>query len=217
MKFILVISLTLISSPLLAREKNAFEFLKSEAQKSQKDFIHHPYENIFNGALGFLVGNIGYFSTSSKSLKLAYSAVQTIGILNVGTGVYDNYRPILDKGLYEMVDREGLTRESLSKEIVQLFAKEERAKRLQLFWTSTLLGSQYLINAYLDDTQEDLEDIYKFLAGVNLIAMGYSYFYKQKYEAYYFKEQASFGLVPILLDSRQGKSVAAFASLQVQF
>lgn len=198
MKFYILL-LFIISTALMAKEKSSFEFLKSEAVKSNKNYTYNQYENIINGSVAFVIGNVGYFTTPSQSLKLAYSGVQTIGILNVGKGIYDYYRPIQDKELYLFLNKtKNLDKNTMAKDIIKIFADEQRAKRMQLLWGSSLLATQYFINAYADNTQKELKEIYQFLGGVNLIVVGYAYFYKQKYEKFYYEDRLSFMPSPIL-------------------
>jgi len=184
----LIIAILIFCQFANAKEKETpLEFLKTEASNSTKKYRYNKYESMISGSLAFLAGNIGYHSTNSTSLKIAYSGIQTIGIINVGQGVYDYYRPIFDKELYMAVKKQ----KNISGDIIEIFAKEERAKRKALLWRSSLLATQYFANAYFDDTEENLKDIYKFLGGVNLIVVSYATFYQGKYEAYYFDNQVT--------------------------
>lgn len=195
MKKILII---LLINTVCASEMESLTFLKNQADIQKKEFRYNQYEDIITGGLGFLVGNIGYHETDSASLKLAYSGIQTIGILNVGQGVYDYYRPLFDKEIYQALTR----RKNTASEIVRIFAQEERAKRLSLLYKSSLLSAQYFANAYLGNTEENLKDIYKFLGGVNLIVVGYALFYQDKYEKFYYSNSIS----PVAINTPLGIS-----------
>ena len=184
MKLLLILLFTLSTQ---AKENKAYDFLKTEAIKSNKNYKYNQYENIINGSIAFTIGNLGYYTTGSQSLKLAYSGVQTIGILNVGKGIYDFYRPVQDKELYlKLKNTRKFSREKMANDLIQIFAQEERAKRMQLLWSSSLLATQYFINAFSSETEKSLKEVYQFLGGVNLIVIGYSYFYQQKYEKFYY-------------------------------
>ena len=190
--FVLVFLLSLPLSGHSKTNKNkSLRFLSEEVSKSSQKFRYNKYESIISGGAAFLIGNIGYFSTESVTLKLAYSGIQTIGILNIGDGIYDNYSPTFDRELYK-VARGTKSPDSTAYGVINILAKEEKAKRISLLWKSSLLATQYFSNAYLKNDEESLKDIYKFLGGVNLIVAGYSYFYQNKYESYIFGENSSF-------------------------
>lgn len=177
--------------------QSSYNFLKREAVKSSKNYIYNEYENIINGSIAFVVGNVGYFSTDSETLKISYSFVQTIGILNVGKGLYDYNRLLQDKELYLLLKKnKDLKKEKIANGIVRIFAYEERAKRRQMLWSSALLATQYFINAQSNDTPSELKSIYQFLGGINLIVIGYSYFYQEKYERFYFSKKKKYSLFP---------------------
>ena len=181
---ILFLSIVFTINTYASSEKVSLKFLKKEASKSSKKYRFNKYESMISGSIAFLAGNIGYHSTESVSLKVAYSGIQTIGIVNVGQGVYDYYRPLFDRELYIAIRK----KKDISSSVIKLFAQEEKAKRMQLVWRSSLLATQYFANAYLGNTEENLKDIYTFLGGVNLIVLGYSLFYKDKYEEFYYQE-----------------------------
>ncbi|MCO4753111.1 MAG: hypothetical protein KC478_01445 [Bacteriovoracaceae bacterium] len=172
----------LIFSFMVNAKESPMKFLREQALQNQKKFKYNRYESIISGGLAFIVGNIGYYGTDSSTLKVAYSGIQTIGILNVGQGIYDYYRPVFDTELY-LALREPKT---APKRIIKVFAQEEKAKRLSLLYKSSLLATQYFANAFLGDTDDSLKDVYTFLGGVNLIVVGYATFYKDKYEEYYY-------------------------------
>ncbi|MCT4641138.1 MAG: hypothetical protein N4A33_02500 [Bacteriovoracaceae bacterium] len=215
MKTFIILLLSLLSISAYSKKKKAssFEFLKKEALKSNKNYTYNKYENIINGSAAFIIGNAGYYSTDSQTLKLSYSMVQTIGILNIGKGIYDYYRPIQDKELYFLLkkNKKSMNREKMATDIIEIFAKEERAKRLQLLWSSTFLATQYFINSVSGDTQKDLKEIYKFLGGINLIVIGYSYFYKSKYESFYYDKRKNLSFFPAIFKTSSNKTYAGLA------
>lgn len=175
---------------------------KDEADKKRYRF--NEYEDIISGLAAFTIGNIGWFAANSDSLKVAYSIVQTIGLINVGKGIYNLYRPNAEREYYNLIKNQkehGDDQQNyLSEGIIKIIATEKRAQRLSLFYTSSLLSAQYAINVFLDDTPEDVENIFYFLGGVNLIIAGYSYLVVDKYEKYYFqnKDIKSYQLQPVV-------------------
>lgn len=192
------------SSELSSEQLNYYDFFineyKDEANK--KSYKYNRYEDIISGLAAWTIGNIGWFAASSDSLKIAYSVVQTIGLLNVGKGIYNVYRPHTEKEYYNLIKNQSHNHHDQenywSEGIMRVVATEKRAKRLSLFYTSSLLAIQYAINVFIDDTPDDIENIFYFLGGVNLIVAGYSYFAIDKYEKYYFqnKEIKSYQINP---------------------
>lgn len=203
MKALVLVCMLTVSFSTFSKEKSkSLKFLKSESLKNKKKYRYNQYESVFSGGAAFVLGNIGYYTTESISLKMAYSGIQTIGIFNIGQGIYDYHRPVFDKELYNVAKKTNHSEQTASG-IIKIFAKEERAKRLSLLWKSSLLATQYFSNAYLDNTQDDLKEIYKFLGGVNLIVVGYTLFFKNKYEEFVY---TSFS--PVLLKDRDNHSYA---------
>lgn len=178
--------LVLIPSLLLANENSAYDFLKKKSIQNKPKIEFNKYEDIISGSAAFVVGNIGYFTTESETLKLAYSGVQTVGIIAIGHGIHDYYYPHFELRLYKILKQEKITRGKLADDYVKLLGEMDRAKRLSLVWSSSLLTIQYTLNAVIgNDTSSDLKDIYLFLAGANAIVASYSYFHRSDYEDYY--------------------------------
>lgn len=164
--------------------KHALPYLREEVQKTERPWRYNQYETIISGAAAFVVGNVGFFTTNSDTLKIAYSGVQTVGIITVGQGIYDYYRPNYDRSMLSLLEQKELNRGKIADGVVSMLGQEERAQRLALLWGSGLLVTQYLANAYLSDVPSDVRDIYLFLGGVNVIIAGHSYFSRGKYERY---------------------------------
>jgi hypothetical protein len=83
-----------------------------------------------------------------------------------------------------------MNRGELADGYVGLLGEMDRAKRISLLWSSSLLTMQYALNAFVSkDVSQDLKDIYLFLGGVNAIVATYSYFHKSDYEEYYDQQQ----------------------------
>lgn len=163
----------------------AQEFFLSEAKQKEKVYRFNPNETIFSGAIAFVIGNVGFYTTKSSVLQLGYSGVQTIGIINVGRGIYDVNSPSVEGDLYKFLSRDtysGISKESLSIKLIQIFAQEERAKRMALFYGSSLLTVQYFVNSFVGNTQPELKKIYLFMGGVNAIIAAYSGLSKSHYE-----------------------------------
>lgn len=199
--------------------KDYNQFLIDQSKIKKHTYKHNKYENIISGSAAFLIGNVGYFTTNSTPLSVAYSGIQTIGILNVGRGAYDLYRPDFEKDLYEISFNYSNTAarpQQLSLDIVKLFAEEARAKRLALLYTSSLLSMQYFANAMIGNQANSLKSIYYFLGSVNLIVVGFSYFHKNPYEAFYYSEkklknensEVSWSILPTSLSTNSGLSLA---------
>lgn len=186
MRHFLFLLLLLITSQALASKTTAYKFLKQKSIENKPEATFNKYEDIISGSLAFAIGNIGYFTTQSNTLKIAYSGVQTVGIISVGHGIYDYYYPHFETRLLELLSRKKMTRGELADGYVGLLGEMDKAKRISLLWSSSLLTMQYGLNAFLSqDVSQDMKDIYLFLGGVNAIIATYSYFYKSDYEEYY--------------------------------
>ncbi|WP_408098317.1 hypothetical protein ACJVC5_05225 [Peredibacter sp. HCB2-198] len=192
--------------------QSAYKFLKQKSDESKSEIQFNEYEDIISGSIAFAIGNIGYFTTDSSTLKIAYSGVQTVGIIAVGHGIYDYYYPHFETRLLGLLSKKKLTRGQLSDGYVSLLGEMERAKRLSLLWSSSLLTMQYGLNAFLGkDVPQDLKDIYLFLGGVNAIIAVYSYYNVSDYEQYYLNQKkAKVGLfiVPGQRDTRAGLGIS---------
>lgn len=188
----------LFFSSAFAATPSAYKFLKQKSLENKKVYQFNQYEDIISGSIAFTIGNIGYFTTTSSTLKMAYSGVQTVGIVAVGHGIYDYYYPHFETRLLGLLSQKKMTRGELSDGYVALLGEMDRAKRLSLLWSSSLLTLQYALNSFLgQDVPSDLRDIYLFLGGVNAIIATYSYFNYSDYEQYYLNRsgEATYGLM----------------------
>ena len=166
-------------------DNSAATFFLKEAKLKEKVYRFNPYETIISGTIAFVIGNVGFYTTKSSVLKLGYSGVQTIGIINVGHGIYEVNSPSIEGELYKALSKEKIptvSKELLSIKLIQIFAQEDRAKRMAIFYGSSLLSLQYFVNAFVGDTQKDLKKIYLFMGGVNLIISTYSSLSSSNYE-----------------------------------
>jgi hypothetical protein len=210
MKFLLLI---LISFSVMATEEkpkgiSAYQFLKKKSLESKPVHEFNKYEDIISGSIAFAIGNVGYFTTDSSTLKIAYSGVQTVGIVAVGHGIYDYYYPHFDSRLLELLSKKKMTRGELSDGYVGLLGEMQRAKRLSLLWSSSLLTLQYALNSFAGkDVPSDLKDIYLFLGGVNAIIATYSYFSISDYEEYYLNQQKEAKVGLFVMPSGTGVAV----------
>lgn len=178
--------------------QSAYKFLKEKSLKSRRVYQYNQYEDIISGSIAFTIGNIGYFTTDSLTLQIAYSGVQTVGIVAVGHGIYDHYYPDFDERLLSLLSKKRMTRGQLSDGYVSLLGEMDRAKRLSLLWSSSLLTLQYGLNSFLGrDVPSDLKDIYLFLGGINAIIATYSYMSKTDYETYYLDHSPKVGMMMI--------------------
>jgi len=185
--------------PAAAQEKSALPYLRAEVGRTERPWKYNQYETIVSGAAAFVVGNVGFFTSQSDTLKVAYSGVQTVGIITVGQGIYDYHKPNFDRDMLVLLEEKKLTRGRIADGVVSMLGQEERAQRLALLWGSGLLVTQYTANAYLSDVPGDIRDIYLFLGGVNVIIAGHSYFSRGKYERYLDeKEKGAVAWAPFL-------------------
>jgi hypothetical protein len=192
MKFLIFFMLCFSQVVLAENGKSAYAFLKKKSLESKPKHEFNQYEDIISGSLAFVIGNVGYFTTNSSTLKIAYSGVQTVGIVAVGHGIYDYYYPHFESRLLALLSEKKMTRGKLSNGYISLLGEMDRAKRLSLLWSSTLLTLQYGLNSFVGkDIPSDMKDIYLFLGGVNAIIATYSYFYKTDYEQYYLDQEAT--------------------------
>ena len=190
MKFLTIIllffcqNLLAVESP-IAKDKSAATFFLQEAKLKEKVYRFNPYETIISGAIAFVIGNVGFYTTKSSVLKLGYSGVQTIGIINVGHGIYEVNSPSIERELYKSLSKDkfpAVSKEILSTKLIQVFAQEDRAKRMAIFYGSSLLSVQYFVNSFVGNTQKDLKKIYLFMGGVHLIIATYSGLSSSNYE-----------------------------------
>ena len=171
--------------------KNPINFFIQQNKKEEEKYSFNQYENIISGVAAFSIGNIGYIASENSVLKLTYSAIQTIGIINVGKGIYQRNSPSVQKSFYKMLakkKKKNLSKYKVADNLIETFAKEERAKRLSLFYSTGFLSLQYILNATIYDSPDRVKNIYIFLGGVNAIIAAYSGLYKGDYESYHFGE-----------------------------
>lgn len=174
-----------------ALNKRAFQFFQSNGERESKvsTFKYNQYESLISGVAAFIFGNVGYLTTSSSSLQLTYSAVQTIGIINIGQGIYQAQAPSMDASLRGILTEEKMknfSKEQLAGRLLRVFAQEDRAQRLSIFYSSSFLTLQYAMNATIYKSSGQLKKIYLFLGGVNAIVAVYSALSKSKYEEAYY-------------------------------
>lgn len=194
-------------------EKDSIKFFSEQAEQKENAYKYNRYENIVAGLSAFVIGNVGYLLTDSSVLKLTYSGIQTIGIINIGRGIYKSNSPSIEESFHQILSNEkikGVTKRGLSNHLVRIFAQEERAKRLSIFYSSAFLATQYALNIAIYDSPERIENIYIFLGGVNAIVAAYSAFNKGEYESFYYGNKID--LNPLVqkssLEDRYGLSLA---------
>lgn len=201
MKRLIAILFILISIPSqpakVQKKQNDIQFFVKQSNNKGKGYSFNEYENLISGLAAFAIGNVGYLASDSASLKLAYSGIQTIGIINIGKGVYLMNSSNVEKSLARLMTNKnvkGYSKSRLSSELIKIYAKDERAKRLSIFYSSSFLTFQYLLNATVYDSPKKVENIYIFLAGINAMIAGYTGFFKSDYEKHYYGE--SFDIQP---------------------
>ncbi len=220
MKLIFIL-LTFLSINILAQakttdstKKGSIQFFTNKNNKKINSYKYNPYENIISGAAAFVIGNVGYIVADSPVLKLSYTGIQTIGIINIGRGIYKYNSPSIEKSFHKMMTDKKInvySKSKLADNLLSIFAREERAKRLALFYSSSLLSFQYFLNALVFDSPEKLETTYLFLGGVNLIVSAYSALYKSDYEEHFFGKNLD--LSPFLVRTKKVKA----AGLRVSY
>ena len=172
-----------------AKGLSALKMIEAQAAENKKSYLFNEYEEIISGGLSLLIGTIGYFSTSSKVLKIAYSGVQSISIITIGTGIHDYYKPNSEESLFSLTKRISKIKKSnqavaIADNHIRQKGEADRALRYSLMAGSGLLTLQYASNALIDSPQKDLKNIYYFLGGANLIIFAYSLLSKSDYEQY---------------------------------
>lgn len=214
MKILLMfLSLSVCAWGKTKNEQNAYEFLKSKADTSRPEVTYNQYEDIISGAIAFTIGNVGYFTTSSSTLKIAYSGVQTVGIVAVGHGIYDYYYPHFETRLLALMNKKKMTRGELADGYISLLGEMDRAKRLSILWSSSLLTLQYGLNALQgQDIPSDMKDIYLFLGGVNALVAVYSWYGISDYEEYYLNQKSRVKVGAFALPEPRGTRAGVAAS-----
>ncbi|GEM_PF-6512202 len=199
-----------------SKKKSSVNFYLAQREKTEKKYQYNAYENLISGGAAFLIGNVGYIvSEDSAVLQLAYAGVQTIGIINVGQGIYALTSPNVDASFYNMITNEKVTaytKEEIANNLLLVSAREARAKRLSLFYSSTLLAIQYFLNATVYDSNGKIKNIYIFLGGINSIVSVYTAFYKSDSEKYLFGKNLD--LVPFAFRSQGDFSYGANLSFR---
>lgn len=171
------------------KKQGDIQFFVKQSQKKGQGYSFNEYENLISGLAAFSIGNVGYLVSDSASLKLAYSGIQTIGIINIGKGVYLMNSSNVEESLAQLMTNKrvkGYSKSKLSSELIKIYAKDERAKRLSIFYSSSFLTFQYLLNATVYDSPKKVENIYIFLAGINAMIAGYTGLFKTDYEKHYY-------------------------------
>lgn len=170
-------------------DQRAYDFFQKAGSTKISKFSFNPYENVISGVAAFVIGNVGYLTTESVTLKVTYSAIQTIGIINIGQGIYQSKSPTIDSSLQNLLSDEkekSYTKERLAGRLLKIFAEEDRAKRLSIFYSSSFLTLQYAMNATIYKSTGQLKKTYLFLGGVNAIVAIYSAVKKSRYEEAYY-------------------------------
>jgi hypothetical protein len=167
---------------------DAMTFFKNQQQSKEKSFYFNQYEHLISGLAAFTIGNIGYLTTKSSVLKVTYTGIQTIGIINIGQGIYKLNTGSFEESFYQKLSKksakESFSKEQVASTVIDVFAKELRAKRLSIFYSSSFLAAQYAVNALVYDSPDRLKNIYIFLSGINAIVATYMALNKSDYEAF---------------------------------
>lgn len=171
----------------------SYDFIQKEA-KPKTSYQFNPYEDLIASTIALAIGTVGYYSCKDSVVKLAYSGIESLAIVNMGKAVYNHYKPNLENDIYvltkdlEKANSRLNPNEMISERLLAYMAKEQRAKRYALLAGSTLLTAQYFSNAFIGHPQKDLKRIYTFMGVVNTIIMSYSFLFRSKYEHFYYYE-----------------------------
>ncbi|MBF0360137.1 MAG: hypothetical protein HQK49_03960 [Oligoflexia bacterium] len=186
----LTLNLSIITTVVSADQKiDSINFFVQQNAKAEEKYLFNPYEKIISGVAAFLIGNVGYYTSTSSVLKVTYTGIQTVGIINIGRSIYASNSPSLEKSFYHLMTDSSVdsySKKDLSLNLLHIFAQEERAKRIALFYGSSFITAQYAINAFVYKSPGNLKNIYIFLGSVNAIVALYSALYKGEYEKYYY-------------------------------
>ncbi|MBF0315893.1 MAG: hypothetical protein HQK52_20905 [Oligoflexia bacterium] len=194
-----------LATPTKQSSNDSIQFFVEQNDLLQQKYLFNRYENIISGFAAFTIGNIGYYLSNSPVLKVAYTGIQTIGIINIGKSIYHINSPSIEGSFYHLLsskEKVQYNSNELAWHLLQIFAQEERAKRIALFYSSSFLALQYSINTFVYESPGNLKNIYIFLSGVNIIVAIYTAFYKGKYEKYYFGNDID--IRPILTPQNSG-------------
>ncbi len=197
MKILIVLFLFLFSPLVFAKEANpshgndekSIQFFVKEFSTQENKWQFNEYENFFSGVAAFVIGNIGYATTDSSALALTYSAIQTIGIINIGEGLYKINSPSIEGSFKELLTNKKVkhySKKDLAFHLIKIYAKEKRAKRLSFFYSASILSAQYILNATVYNSPTKLKNVYIFLGSINAIMATYMAFNKSSYESFLF-------------------------------
>jgi len=167
------------------KEQKSLDFFVEQAREADNRYVYNRYEDIISGVAAFVIGNVGYYFSNSGSLQLSYAAVQTIGIINIGQGIYKLKSPTIKTSLSRLLTdpkKKTYSKDALARELLEIYADDDRAKRLSIFYGSSFLALQYLLNATVYDSVGKIKNVYYFLGGVNVIIAAYSGMFKSDYE-----------------------------------
>lgn len=184
-----LLSFASIASEIVNTKDPVAFFTQIKENEQKKSFNFNEYEHIISGTSAFILGNLGYLLSDSPVLKISFTGIQTIGIINIGQGVYMRNAPVLKESLSDIIsnqDKHQYSKNELASELIETFAKQNRAKRLSLFYSTAFLSLQYFLNATIYESPERLRNIYVFLGSVNAIVATYSAMYKDEYEEYHY-------------------------------
>lgn len=201
-----------------SHDERYLRYFKNKVINQKPQFQFNKYENIISGFAAFAIGNIGYFTTDSDILKLSYAGIQTIGVINIGRGIYKYNAPNYDLGMYQVLGQSKgvvVSKKLMAYKLIQLTAQEERARRLSLFYSSSFLAVQYFLNSFVDDSAGKLKNIYTFLGGVNVIVAVYSYLKKNEYEKFFYGN--NYDIMPFYIPKSQNSSDATGIRANIHF
>lgn len=191
---------TLFNNYCFSSETANEAFFANEAKLKELKYTFNPFETALSGTFAVIIGNVGFYTTKSSILKIGYSSIQTIGVINVSKGIYNVNSPNMEEELSHLLattKNNTISKEILSQKLIEIYAKEDRAKRIALFYGASLISSQYFLNAFIGNTQKELKNIYLFMGGINLLIAGYSLNSKSSYEKKYFGESFDLKLVAL--------------------
>lgn len=156
-------------------EREYREILKQERMAHDDSLI---VDDIASGVAALTIGLYGYYNDDRGVLtKIAYNATMTAGVLLVSDAVLKANKPSLllltDKYLKR---KKRMNIRNYKRGVVNITRRMELAELKQTAYTSGILGSIYLYNAFRE-SNKGLKNVYYFLS-LNFVLVSGASFYK---------------------------------------
>jgi len=149
-----------------------------DEEKQLHDNEYHV-ETLASGIATLTIGLYGYYldDRGGTSIRLAYGAAQTAGILMTSSAIKSMNSPSMlilsDRYLRK---RKHLSLENYKRAVVSIRKRQERAEKMQIAVTTGILATLYSYNGYREENAS-LKNTFNFLAA-NFTLISISSFYK---------------------------------------